>query len=820
MLVGLVVDDREVGSLDVWRTAERYLLPIEALGPALGVAVEPDGDGYLFRTPLGDVALVGTAVRQVDGISYAGSDDLESLLSMGVVFDEGRFALRLDPPWSASEAGGPVAAPSRAPDITAPQSSLTGLSGRLSHTRLGDSTTLAGSVRMEGRLADGAWALRVEDSNRRTFQVREYEWMTRRDRMSYLVGRRQTQLHPSLSGFDVAGLQLAYSNRDDHDPASLESYGLSSAGARPVETFAGQASPGSFAQLRIENRVVDRVQVGYDGRYEFRDVQLPSRQLSEVEVLIFDRHDRNVPIESRRFRLATSNLLLPANAMFQTGGVGVTGIFTEGFVGGPADSPSSAGGFYQWRQGLSSRVTGETTMQYAGDKFQTYTGVVTRLSDTWVMGLGVSYTPGAAGHSFDLEGFARGWRFYARSQSIPAEFQLIGKTFDRVDHVFEAYVQPLPGLSVGATARSRDDGTRESRYVLPSVSWRPIAGLYFDVRPDIYGEYLGNALWEMRRDTRLRLYVAETVETEVSHDPVERYRIALNGSFGGGLPDRYALTATRRPASVRGWSLQAGLVHSDNELGYLVNVNTPVLPGVQMQAEYQSIPYRSFSGQSDLSRLLISVSADLSHVGGSLLPARGHHRQRSRGSIGGRIHVESRYRELVAGRPDLGDLSGIAVRVDGRTLARTDAGGRYFIQGLEPGYHDVELDPEHLPIELTPVRSRFLVEVEAAAATRVDFVVRPEFGIAGRVRDAAGNPVSGVTIEMLGPAEETLQVAVSDRFGLYRIDGLAPGGYMLRVSETTSDGHTGVRAWRVVHIDNDFLFDQDLDLAEEESDAP
>lgn len=141
---------------------------------------------------------------------------------------------------------------------------------------------------------------------------------------------------------------------------------------------------------------------------------------------------------------------------------------------------------------------------------------------------------------------------------------------------------------------------------------------------------------------------------------------------------------------------------------------------------------------------------------------------------------------------------------------RTMPGGELFIGGIAPGVHTVTLDPENLPIELVPERLSVVAEVAAGALTRVDFAVRPKFGIAGRVADGAGQDIAGRRVEISGATGTLGRQGVTDRVGLFRIDGLPPGDYRVRLlPESGDDGPMPVRS---AHIENDFLFDQDLIL--------
>jgi protocatechuate 3,4-dioxygenase beta subunit len=103
-----------------------------------------------------------------------------------------------------------------------------------------------------------------------------------------------------------------------------------------------------------------------------------------------------------------------------------------------------------------------------------------------------------------------------------------------------------------------------------------------------------------------------------------------------------------------------------------------------------------------------------------------------------------------------------------------------------------------------------VAEVAAGAITRVDFTVRPEYGLAGRVRDASGNALPDRSMELYDAQGQRRGQAVTDRFGLYRMDGVPPGRYELRL--VAQPGETEPMPRRGVVIARDFIFDQDLKL--------
>ena len=94
--------------------------------------------------------------------------------------------------------------------------------------------------------------------------------------------------------------------------------------------------------------------------------------------------------------------------------------------------------------------------------------------------------------------------------------------------------------------------------------------------------------------------------------------------------------------------------------------------------------------------------------------------------------------------------------------------------------------------------------------TRIDFSVSPEYGFSGRVSDLDNIPLAAVPIEVLTESSFVLQSALTDRFGLYRFDGLPPNRYELRLDPDFAERYGMPKASRWVKLDDDFLFDQNL----------
>jgi hypothetical protein len=90
--------------------------------------------------------------------------------------------------------------------------------------------------------------------------------------------------------------------------------------------------------------------------------------------------------------------------------------------------------------------------------------------------------------------------------------------------------------------------------------------------------------------------------------------------------------------------------------------------------------------------------------------------------------------------------------------------------------------------------------------------VRPEFGIAGRVTDAAGKMLGGLRVEIVDAQGRPAGTTVTDGFGLYRIDGLPIGRYRLSLDAGELFAPKVDSPERRSEIRDDFLFDQNLRL--------
>lgn len=199
----------------------------------------------------------------------------------------------------------------------------------------------------------------------------------------------------------------------------------------------------------------------------------------------------------------------------------------------------------------------------------------------------------------------------------------------------------------------------------------------------------------------------------------------------------------------------------------------------------------------------------MSVAGGKMTPARYSGISKERGAIAGKLAVEEGSKGF--------DLSGSIVRIydtNNKNLgsARTDSKGNFFVGNLPEGVYVVELEPEELPIELAISKTSLVAEVASSGVTRVDFPVRAEYGVAGKVTDTSGQPLTEVRVELVTNTGKRVLSSTTDSFGLYRLDGVPVGKYILQVSPLDALNSRNNLPKRQVEINNKFVYNQNLQL--------
>jgi 5-hydroxyisourate hydrolase-like protein (transthyretin family) len=135
----------------------------------------------------------------------------------------------------------------------------------------------------------------------------------------------------------------------------------------------------------------------------------------------------------------------------------------------------------------------------------------------------------------------------------------------------------------------------------------------------------------------------------------------------------------------------------------------------------------------------------------------------------------------------LGGLADARLVVEGEGDSRevkTDAGGRATLSGLKPGAYKVRL---LLPEELTTYKEEQEVRVADRGCASVYYGVSDNGRIEGKVTDAEGRPVSGVTVTLVEaddpePEKHYARYERTNDEGRYAFKGVPPGRYLLAVN--------------------------------------
>lgn len=816
-LVGVLINGKEAGTIDVLIQNNTLFIPLESFAQIAGFTIEQNNRVLSAKTPLGTVNLQPNDLRQINGVIYITKFALQQQLKVDVELNTADINLLVELPWRGG--GQTRSAAQLKPDVLPPNTAFSTLQQDLNITTSSNRTDIRASTQLGGRLAGGSWRARLENDFENAPNLSEYFYYKRDGQFRYQIGRQLLGLNPLLDGLSLTGLQFGYTNLPaDNFNTSYSANELLPRRSRPVQTFRGTAPPASLVQLRVGSSIVAQQQVGFNGQYEFLDVNLPVGQNNDVEILIFDRNNLRAPREIRTVRINASDLLLPAGGNVQLAGVGFTGNLAQTSLFGDSrfrlENDGQFAGFYQMRQGLTNSLTFEGGVQALPDTLQAQAGLVWRLANPAILSASVGSSNDKLGYNADLDIQLDRLQISANSQSLPQKyFSNFRNSREYFNHSLEVKYNFGNRLDLGFIARSRQSESDSANYILPTFSARPFSSLFLSGRPDFEGRYLFNAFYQPTWATRLSFNTyGDNYISDFSYKFSNNYQMSLGSEFGGNDAARYTARIGYSPNDFRAFSWNVGLgVTADGQIGPVAGASMQVLPGLLGRIEYQGIPSRSLSylGGFGDDRLSISLVSDLSFGGGRIAPAWSGGVNKERGAISGQLAVGRSGKNF--------DLSGSNVLVYNNRnqlmgSAKTDSTGGFMVGNLPEGTYVVELEPDELPVELSVPKTSIIAQVANSAVTRLDFPVRIEYGLAGKITDVAGQPLAQVRVELNNLEGARVISAVTDQFGLYRLDGVPVGKYTLRVSLQDELNRNDSLPKRQIEISNEFVYNQNLQL--------
>ena len=772
-----------------------YAVDLDQFARRIGTLVQAQGPLLILPTPLGNAQLQTAQAIQHDQHRYFPIAPLAKALGAKIAFDEQEFALKTELPWNPGSAapGAALSARQVKPDIYAPSLSLSSWHSEAYFTRLGGSDTLSTYTDLGGALGPGFWRMSYYTNPGGQNRLSNYGWILDQGNGRWMLGEDQLALDPLLPYAQLTGAQYAWTNQpglvygaavgaDQLVASQLQ-------GGRTVS--GGDGPPGGIAELRINGKAIARTAIRLDGTWQFRDVLL--RGDERVEVALYQRFGDGTPVRIQQVNVASSAQALPAGTVISYGGVGADGNPLD-----PAVGTHGLGGFYQLRYGLNQQWTLGSTVQRAGG--QDY-GIVNAVGGfgslgTWGMTLGRNGSASAWSVSGNGQSKSVSWSGYAIQRGAN---YFPGYTAESYDRYATLNWNAQADLGLSLSGRDAYDPTLDQnvRFLKPGFSWRPYASLGLSAMPDYFGNYAWNASWlpDARDQVSLSRYSGVN-QAQWQHSFRDGYSTTLAATHDGYLGTRYSALLSGLWRGPRPILWTAGLLQGRGRFGYLLDAAVEAIPGLSAHLQVQNDPLNAaIPGVGGLLVQFVLVADFAVTPSGLTRGSMGSYAARV-GVIAGRVSGE------LPANVHWSDLAGVPLLVDGRPRGKLDRDGHYLIPNLAPGVYRVQLDAEHMPIDLVPDTAAPWVQVRAGVTTTADFHVSLRLGFAGRVtRD--DQPLANVAIEILDAQGKAVKTLSSDQWGYYRVDDLPPGTYTVRADGTS----------RSVTLQRAFLYQQDLAVA-------
>jgi hypothetical protein len=812
LVVGAYVNGANGRDIDVYRVGEIYWMPVETLSELTGFRFTNTASGITLSAPIGVAEVPAVSLSERDGVLLISSQTLMDALKIMTRFDSAEFALRLDVPWSSADlaaANESKDASALEPDVHAPSGSLSLLRFRSDYSRAIDSGDDFSDSTLDvgGRAGVGTWMWGARKPSDDDYYINRYFWNHQLERTVYRLGTNFVDLNPLVDSINYTGLQFAWNSNsiepftDFSSDLAFDSF-LSEDVEIQRDIVRADGPPGGIAELRINDRPLNRVRVDLNGNYEFRNLPLPVGDFSKVEIYLYARSVRDEPAQIVDLsRQLVAQTLPRGETLLRAGGGGAGNPLNDESQG---NDDGDATGFVQARYGLSEDITLQAIAQQDADDTLTIVGGVrTSLGKNWAVALDLSSRDGSPAANAQVLGGGERWDTRIRSRFFSKDYgRASSDRRSQYDNVINSFYEVSETLRAGVVGRYyRDSRDHEVQFLKPAAYWNPTPRLNFGAVPNLDGDYRLSAAYRFAPAHRLNALYDNQVYSAWH---------TYNRSSGTTLQSGYDYSEDEDNGRVFSQAsvyidgnfnnyLQAGLSYNEQDLGYFMSWNRILRPGVEFGVSAEE-RYRLFNEVDTGLVVAAFLRLDFAAVGGRLAPTDNRSVNFTRGGVAGAIQ----------------DSSGKSIPVDnvnflvnGQRLPQSQSGGDYYLRDLKPGVYEIAIDEFNLPLEYVPVRKRQLVEVGRASVTEANFEVRVEYGAAGQVTDSAGEALRDLRVVAIDASGEEVSAGQTDQFGYFRLDRLLPGSYRFQIRSTDEQGERIV-AERLVEIRDNFLFDQDL----------
>jgi hypothetical protein len=576
--------------------------------------------------------------------------------------------------------------------------------------------------------------------------------------------------------------------------------------ANGVRNIAGVAAPGAVAELRVDGRVTARTRVRLDGSYDFPEVELPTRGYAEVLVMILD-YRSGALLDTQDFSRRSGIELLTE---------GQHSLFVAtGLQGNPlaAQRPGSGtAAAAQWRAGLSDNITVEAGTQQLDAAHGHQAAISMAVSKHWFASLGLSDSNDRAAVGLEIEGGNEQWRFDFSGREFSLKENSLELQQPDADIAQRQWSRSLnfryqfsDHLTAGLIGRDINSSFESQRFLLPYARWSNRRNLDLSIQPNSEGRYrIDSRYTPGKRGTLRYAYEDETHLLDYRYMSAGGRSFNASYSTGPESEPQFEFGMQSFFEHPRAGTLQVSLVNIGDQLGYAVEWESRLFPGVQSQLRVsQGGGDQRFTQAGDKLAFHWQLTFDFAVAQSRIIAADSNNGATSSAALTGPLLLGDQR------VPDSYEIDRIDLLIDGDNYTAAVQNGRYYIEGLEPGMHKVSVDSRYLPMELSPVADQsYWVRLEKSAATEVPLALEAKYSFAGRVTSDDGQNLANVRLIVLNSDSEPVAEIYTDQFGLYRSENLYPGEYQL-----IAERNGVVAGFRAVQISDSYLFEQDLELA-------
>jgi hypothetical protein len=818
LLVGVYINNRLEKEDMIFRENKEYWIPFSLFLEKTGLKEDRKaGTMADYSTTLGVISFNTAALKEFDTVSCISFSDLKTTFLAAPEFNPSLYAVMLTIPWGA---GSPVKISINSADIRAPERSISfiGIEAGSNYdfdSNVNKSLQLAGG----GRLLSGVWNVTAETDQGSGFTPTRYNWTTFNNNLAFRLGTGYSGSYSLLGSSNLTMVQVGWNNRSiirqldtgQNDASDV----FLNIDASQLRTIDGSGPPASIAELRFDGEVFSRQRIGLDGKFVFENVRM-STDLRKTEVYIYLRSINEKPVKVIDFSQSVSSRALPGGELLIRSGVGKTG----NLLNEHERDNSSMAAFGNLLYGVTDRLTVEAAMQK--NQFSTsadlLAGAIFSPGGSWTTALYGARSNERYAADMRLEGRYKNWNAAYWGTMRQADFGFDNQE-KNLSHIFRWSVNPFRemGFQVIAHYEKRGDSLSR-RYALPAISFYPSSRFSISATPDDFQNYRYEAGFRIGDHNALRtIYQNDIVSVDYQRNISDHLNLrALNDYSLLYKKNVTNLVLDWYPQNNTNDLIETALSCSGSALGISGSWTRYINTGLRfaMQYTYNMNNVASITmGNVDTSikmpvtqkNIALSLSWDLGWSNKGFFPINRNAITLTRGAIAGSLDIGNDTKLSSS------DINNISILLNGRQMQQRQIDGSFFIGSLKPGIYNVSVDPEKLPIELVVDQKDRKVEVKNGAVTALSIPVYAEYGVAGRVADAAGNGVADVLMVISGANGKPPLKTVTNEFGYYRIDTLRSGKYQL-TAESVGERPITNAPKRDISIKDDYLFDVNLSI--------